>query len=322
METRNTPYNIKEVQTAINHLMALDLKTASYNEVRKHTDVLVNCGFSQTLFIKEFGVYRGRVVDSPEERYEFVKQISYPEDNSVMRYNRLSSNKFQVFYGVPTSHQPKLDQLIALIEVGSIADDEHINQELIQVGGWKMKQNVLVAAVGMTDVPYENAYGRKLRDHHLKHISEMENGKQLEMVDEFMANEFSKKVKKGNEWQYKISAAYGDGVFELGLPHNIGGIVFPSVKAGKKELNIAFHRNVVDTAMEIFASGVIRSTKLSNSKIWNDYIHICTTFSNGKFNWELPGNLKVTDGQISTMKENLKIGLPFNHSLPIDTALM
>lgn len=321
MEERSTPISIEEVQTAVNRLKALDLKTASYNEVRTHTDVLVNCGFSMAGFPRDKAVYRGRVVEPPHERYNYVHEISYApiaKKNSIIRYNRLSTNRFQIFYGVPTSQMERFDQLIALLEVGSISEDNNVKEELIQIGGWKMKADIRIAVVGVTgDIPFENVFARELQKFHLKGVSELKQGReQIEMVDQFMSHEFEKKVKKGNEWEYKISAAYGDGVFEVGYRYDIGGILFPSMKAKKRELNIAFHSDVVDSAMEIFASAVTRSTNIGGTQIWIDYTHLSPTIANGEFVWELPGKHRLEDKYISTMKENVKNGLPFTHSIP------
>lgn len=220
-----------EVTKAIKELKSFDLRTADYSEVKKRADILVTAGFLGALFPKShLPIYRGRVV-KPEKVFHEVSQLSYPpkSENSELTFNRLSSNKFQIFYGAMMPQETRFDQITAMIEVGSIMrDDFGADEEYVQLGKWEVTNDFAIAILGLhSSLASSNAHAQEMKKNHTDLTNSLkEAGELIEIVAEFMSHEFSKKVEKGNEWEYKISAAYGDALFEAGVK----AIQFPSVK--------------------------------------------------------------------------------------------
>jgi hypothetical protein len=283
-----------EVTKAIKGLKAIDLKTADYSEIKKRVDILVRAGFMVALFPKNhLPIYRGRVV-KPESVFHDVSQLSYPpkSENSELTFNRLSSNKFQIFYGAMMPQETRLDQITAMIEVGSIMRaDFSADEEFIQLGMWQVTDDFTIALLGLhSTLASANVHAQEMKRNH-KNLTDSLNeaGELIEIVAEFMSHEFSKKVEKGNEWEYKISAAYGEALFEAGVK----AIQFPSVKAEGRSFNVALHKDLVDNAMQIEVAAITRLRKI-NKEIIVDWFLQSPTISNGRFRWEEPPSSAVT----------------------------
>lgn len=282
-----------EVTNAIDELKAIDLKTADYLVVKKYTDVLVRAGFLVALFPKyHLPIYRGRVV-KPEKVYHEVEKLSYPpkSDSTVLSFNRLSTNRHQIFYGALMPQEERLDQVTAMIEVGAIMkDDFNEEEEYVQIGKWIVKEDFPIAIIGLhSQMASTNSHAQAMKKSHVKLTQSFDEGELVEMVADFMSHEFSKRVEKGNEWEYKISAAYGDGLFDAGIK----AVQFPSVKAEGRSFNVALHKDLVDSALEIEVAAITRLRKI-NKQIFIDWFLQSPTINNGRFRWEEPPRSAVT----------------------------
>lgn len=296
-----------EVLKAIDELKSFDLRIADYFEIKKRTDILVRSGFLGAFFPKYHQpIYRGRVVQ-PNNVFHEVSKISYPpkSDPSKLSFNRLSTNRFQIFYGAMMPQESRIDQITAMIEVGSITRDnfKDEDEEYIQIGRWGVKEGFNLAILGLhSELANRNTQAQETKKIHKNLTGKLkEDGETIEIVAEFMSHEFSKKVESGNEWQYKISSAYGDAIFETGIE----AIQFPSVKADGKSHNIAIHKNLVDNAMEIEVAAITRMRKI-NKDIIVDWFLQSPTISEGKFRWKEPPSSAVTGNyEMKLIRENM-----------------
>jgi hypothetical protein len=296
----------EDVNRAIQHLKALDLKMCSYEEVREHTDVLVRAGFLGAFFPEDhLPIYRGRVVDHQNVFHEVAK-ISYPpKTNSGARtYNRLSTNKHQIFYGALMPQIDKFDQVTAMIEVGSSMRDDVLEfEEYIQIGKWLVKKGFNLAVVGVhSDLVANNEFAKNLKKIHADLVKSLgERGEAIEIVAQFMSSEFSKKVGEDEKWEYKISAAYGDGLFDAGM----NAIQFPSVKSEGRCFNIALHSELVDSSLEIQVAAITRLRKIEK-QIFVDWFLQSPQITDGKFRWEEPPRQAVTGTyEMKLIRENM-----------------
>lgn len=277
-----------EVVKAIEELRSFDLKTTDYSEIKRRADILVRAGFMVALFpMNHLPIYRGRVVN-PASVFHEVSLLSYPpkSKNSELTFNRLSSNKFQVFYGAMMPQETRFDQITAMIEVGSIMrEDFTADEEHVQLGKWKVTKDFTIAILGLhSNLASSNVNAQEMKKRHTDLTSSLdEAGELIEMVAEFMSREFSKKVEKGSEWEYKISAAYGDALFEAGVK----AIQFPTVKGEGRSFNVALRKDLVDAAMQIEVAAITRLRKI-NKEIIVDWFLQSPTISSGRFRWEEP----------------------------------
>ncbi|HMK59062.1 MAG TPA: hypothetical protein VK462_08395, partial [Nitrososphaeraceae archaeon] len=284
----------------------INLKTTDYVEIRRHTDVLVKAGFLGANFPKYHQpIYRGRVV-RPDNVFHEVSKISYPpkSDPADQSFNRLSTNKFQVFYGAMMPQERRLDQITAMIEVGSILEKSFSGEEeYIQIGMWSVKEDFLIAILVLhSKLAGANQQVQKMKEIHTDLTRTFnEEGELIEIVAEFMSHELSKKVEKGKEYEYKISAAYGDALFEAGIK----AIQFPSVKAEGRSFNIVLHKDLVDKAMDIEVAAITRLRKI-NAEIIVDWFLQSPIIADGKFKWEVPPRSAVTGEQeMKMIRENM-----------------
>lgn len=142
-------------------------------------------------------IYRGRVVN-PANVFHEVSLLSYPpkSKNSKLIFNRLSSNKFQVFYGAMMPQETRFDQITAMIEVGSIMrEDFTADEEHVQLGKWEVTKDFTIAIVGLhSNLASSNINAQEMKKKHTELTSSLdEAGELIEMVAEFMSREFSKK---------------------------------------------------------------------------------------------------------------------------------
>lgn len=295
-----------EITEAITKLKSFDLKHTDFQIIKKHTDILVMAGCFGAEFKKYHQpIFRGRVV-KPDKVFHHVNQISYPPkiESTTLTYNRLSTNKFQIFYGAMMPQEKRIDQITAMIEVGSIiADDFNGDEEYIQIGRWAVREAFPIAILGLhSHLASENTNAQELKKNHIELVETFgQEGELVNIVAEFMSHEFSKKVEKGNEWEYKISAAYGDGLFEAGIK----AIQFPSVKAEGKSFNIALHRDIVDSSMEIEIAAITRLRKI-NEEIFIDWFLYSEKISEGIFRWrEPPREAIIGESELRLIQKNM-----------------
>jgi hypothetical protein len=296
----------EQVNRAIGQLKSLDLRTCAYEKVREHTDLLVRAGFMGAFFPKNhLPIYRGRVVDH-QNVFQEVSKISYPpKSNSGIRtYNRLSTNKHQVFYGTLMPEIDRFDQVTAMIEVGtSMRDDILESEEYIQIGKWSVKEGFKLAVVGNhSDLVANNEFSKTLKKVHAELVAPLgPRGEAIDIVADFMSHEFSKKVNEDENWQYKISAAYGDGLFDSG----IDAIQFPSVKSEGRCFNIALHSELVDHSLSIDVAAITRLRKI-DKQIFVDWFLPSPTILDGRFRWEEPPRHAVTGPyEMKLIRENM-----------------
>jgi hypothetical protein len=186
----------------------------------------------------------------------------------------------------------RFDQVTAMIEVGSsMRDDILESEEYIQIGKWSVNKGFNLAVVGNhSDLVANNQFAKNLKKVHADLVASLgDRGEAIDIVAEFMSHEFSKKVNEDEKWKYKISAAYGDGLFDSG----IDAIQFPSVKSEGRCFNIALHSALVDSSLSIDVAAITRLRKI-DKQIFVDWFLQSPTISDGRFKWEEPPREAVT----------------------------
>lgn len=283
-----------EVENAIDHLKTLDLRSCSYEEVRRYTDVLVRAGRLMADSSDErLPIYRGRLVD-PTKVFHEVGEISYPPRSTSpgLTFNRLSTNTHEVFYGAVLPEEDRLDQVTAMIEVGSsMRHDVNELEEYIQIGKWSVNQSFRLAIAGIhSELVSANRIAENFRATHRDVCTYIgEQGEIADLVANFISGELGKVVGEDEKWKYKISSAYGDGLFDAGVE----AILYPSVKAEGRCFNIALHRTLVDRAMSIDVAAITRIRKFG-AQIIVDWFLQSPRIKKGKFVWKEPPRQAVT----------------------------
>ena len=221
--------SIDEIKERISELKKLDLESHDFNELKKTLFPLVQCGLSTVTFPKGMTIHRGRCIDVGKEYLKHSGQISYPPSKNVLKYNRASTGEYQVFYGSASKvhKNQELGHKAVNFELSQIHKESFTDPyEYIGLGRWYSKNDFTVAVVGLdSTIAENNTDAVKLKEFQTNLINDLpERFKVIKLVSEYLSTEFSKKVEY--EYEYKISAAYGEILFEMGFP----AIMFPSVK--------------------------------------------------------------------------------------------
>ncbi len=287
----------EEVQNAISILKSFDLKTVSYDDVRRQTDVLVMTGFfGAELPNHHYPIYRA-VPTNPEKVQKHISEISYAPIDKQPQFNRASSNKHQIFYGAVMPEAKKLDEITAAIEVSGITSDSFADDKdvYLAIGQWFTKVDIMpIAILGIHSKLAENNKDAIVMRKVFGEIVEKfrhEGGDAADLAAKYMSDEFEKKVGEGENWNYKITAAYGDKLFESGF----GVITYPSVKAEGKAFNIAIHKDVVDKGLYINVAVISRLMK-RNKQVVSDYWLQCPKINDdGLIRWnDVPFGVRMS----------------------------
>jgi hypothetical protein len=256
-------------------------------------------------------IYRGVIYHIEEPIFTNSSRISYRkikgEGLAHLRLNRASTNKFEVFYGAFPI--PGVDDVIlpAIVEIDSIRENDFPEEEYeyVAIGEWFVRMPFVVAAVGMhSDLAGNNEWAKNIVKFDRQFCDQFEHGEFILEVMNFMGVEFSRTITKEQDYLYKISAAYGDSLFEAGVE----GILYPSVQTGGKSINIAVRGDVVDHCLDINLCGIVKGAKISSNIFYGWHLQ-CPRINGQEIKWEIPpsnGQIWQADLRIfrSYMNEN------------------
>ena len=307
MKTINGLIPISEGKKALAFLKNANLETVKFDEIKRHTDILVKCGFMAGEFTpNSHWIFRGVVVDVEEiPNIKKVGRISYRprKKNDPSLLKRASSNKYQIFYGsIPTPDFGDAG-IASILEIDNIREENFPEDqyEYVVIGMWFIKKTFLAASVGMHSTIAENSNWAKnivIQDKGIyEHIDDTGF---ISEVMQFIGSEFSKNVPKEKEYLYKISAAYGDSLFDLG----IDSILFPSVKTAARSFNVAIMSNVVDNQfIDIETSAITRGNKIEKEVFWGWYLQ-CPKVYGDDLKWsEPPGFSQISQNDLSYFRK-------------------
>lgn len=307
MGKRKIKIPIDDGKRALEFLRSADLKKVPFLRIKEQTDILVRCGFSVGIAQPlEHWIFRGVVVDL-EKLPEFsnLSRINYRprKQGDTFFLNRASSNKYQVFYGaVPT---PDFDdaKVAAVLEIDSIRKDTFPENEYeyIAIGMWFTSKQFTAANVGMhSDVIGGSQWAKNIVVKDSEFCDQLEHGPFIKEIMQFMGKEFGKEIPEGEDYLYKISAAYGDSLFDQGVP----AIMFPSWQTRGKTFNLAMRSEAVDDkCIDIETAAIVRGLKVSKEIFWGLYLQ-CPRIYGDSIRWDEPPRVsQITGNEIDLFRK-------------------
>lgn len=177
--------------------------------------------------------------------FYFKSDISYnPNLNSII-YGRANKTKQSIFYA---THKKET----ALFETSKVVKEKLSGiKETITMGKWIVKKPFIVGAI-ITDEIFldKNNEALILYQAFLQQFPSFKDVKTQEIM-KLMSDIFAEKINDGEEYKYKISAAFFNRIIEIsyheGLPLN--GLLFPSIGYEKNDVNIAVIPDIVDNCL-------------------------------------------------------------------------
>jgi len=238
------------ISEIINKLKNLDL--SSYPE--KEVETLLKKIFQNPIPIVTTD-YRypkeiERAVNNTEDEpiFNSKNRISFKPAKYNSTHQRASTPNNTMFYAsvIPENELSKDEIQYARITGAKEVVDlfrENINgQRTVTFGKWEIQDLISVTTIFDPNVDYKIAYINEVKEFYKKQKLSSEQIEQRDEVLAFLANEFSKRIEKGNNHEYLISAI----VTELLVNHNSDGVLYPSVQADGYGLCLALHPRVMN----------------------------------------------------------------------------
>lgn len=224
-------------------------------------------------------LYRARANDGINKFFR-KSSISYNTQEKIVNFGRANEPRESLFYC-------STEQESAIMEVSQAVNNPEANlkEEIITLGVWvhTRELNLLNILFGEREKsPILNRAIQQLE----QFIKDMppEAGEIYRTLLRLISNEFEKTVRKGNEYEYKITAAYSNFVYnwrfkksEESPTFEVDGLLYPSVKAldtldytnpSEKRIgaNLAIKRNVVDECFVLHQVGIFKVNKIAEKE--------------------------------------------------------
>lgn len=172
----------------------------------------------------------------------------------VEDYQRASIPHKTVFYGAVGDREVEDGEFIAMLETSKIhRNNIEFGKEEIYVSHWGVKQDIPMALIshpkvfvdsniGSTVDEMQKNYNRLLP----KYPAEQDFIIEFDKLAEFVARQFAKRVKDGDNFEYLISAYFANNAMETDC-----GIIYPSVQVnGKLGFNVALRPDIINSHLD------------------------------------------------------------------------
>ena len=172
----------------------------------------------------------------------------------VEDYQRASIPLETVFYGAVGDREVEDGELIAMLETSKIhRNNIELGREEIYVSHWVVKQDINMALISHPKVFVDSNFGSTVDEMQKNYIRLLPRYPaaqdfivEFDKLAEFIARQFAKRVKEGNNFQYLISAYFAHNALETD-----SGIIYPSVQVnGKLGFNIALRPDIANSYLD------------------------------------------------------------------------
>jgi hypothetical protein len=239
MENIDALFNEIKTNILIQHLKEYNLENTHHKEIYNLID---QCSIPFHLHVNTleysekdiYFVYR-MVKNNSEKFLTTVERISYPPLNRINNFGRCNSEKQQVFYGAFELRQSC--DIIIVNPISVCTNECQIKEnEIVTIGAWRVIKSFDYYIVFPTN--------REIK--HIEEFKKQYNEKNILMsLNDFLRDEMGKVISEGEEYKYKITAAFSNIIFNKG--HNIKAILYPSTKLGDGiGYNIVFRKEAID----------------------------------------------------------------------------
>lgn len=282
--------NKSTVIQLIENLKSLNLKNTPSLVIEKQLEPLLEFQLPIIKINKGSIAVRTRIIEKNEAIFTKISEISYRTKNvEKIGKGRCNDDGEPVFYCSLETERLKPIQT-NILEIFPRFDDETI-APIIQtisgksqfqcdcyfpfIGGFKNNPNLCNAGHDRF-----NFLDKLYKEYDSEYIE------CFKIVDEFLCNEFSKKVK--NEYEYKISATYSKMIHAKDRI----GIVYPSVNSNQAGLNIAIYKESVDLGIIQCRMAIYSKFYTRNKNIVNEHLMIAN-IDKGFLRWYEDYNHKL-----------------------------
>ncbi len=176
----------------------------------------------------------------------------------IKDFQRASIPYESVFYGAVGDRDVEDGDFIAMLETSKTHRNSiACGREEIYVSRWIVKQDIDMALISHPKVFVDSNFGSTVDEMQRNYIRLLPNYPaeqdfivEFDKLVKFVAQQFAKGVKEGNNFQYMISAYFAHNVLETD-----SGIIYPSVQVnGKLGFNIALRPDIVESHLDFIGA--------------------------------------------------------------------
>lgn len=229
-----------EKRELINKIKSYDLKTTDVPTIKKDFEALYNGNLKTAINLapsKIFRVRKNEIEDSIVKYFYNTSELKYKPSDKVKDFGRFNNIGESIFYG---SHSYEIAMSECKIKEGdffTISEYELIDKTE-PLPFWLLGINAETYKKYFPKnipLPQYNAFIGELNE--IK-----ENG-----IQRFIYDELTKKVTDDKTYNYKTTVALGNMFFKS----EDKGVIYPSIAADKKDINIAFPPKLFDSKFKI-----------------------------------------------------------------------
>lgn len=251
--------SLKQIQDIIEEIRRLNPEVVDIDIIKEKLKPLF-VGYTSRAPVYEPGlkIYRGRVCN---EKPNNIEDITYPPAKLITKYQRVNRPGQSVFYCCAGRHVPFFE---CFVKTG----DKFIFSQ------WKTVSRLLVNNIGYLN---DNIMG-------LQPKSSDELKKANILIRNFIDEEFTKIVDKGEEYLYKISIALAEKHFSDDI---FNGLLYPSIAIKGRSDNLALKPNYVDKNLMIERVEFIQIISVRDFEYKIKVLDLATSFGeDGSIEWK------------------------------------
>lgn len=268
----------------LEQLKNLDLTQSSAEEIFKLINKIGYLPIMKSIFVQGRIFDRAVRIKEYEPEFNTRSRLSYVPNESNTSFQRASTPYNTMFYGSVLKEKFTIEdhgytRITACCETSELLRDDTITsgERLMIIGTWEVQELITVSTIFDPTKEYEIEYLQEIKNDYLKHLK---NNPELKTKGieylKFLASEFSKDVKNGENHEYYISALFSSIITNNG----VDGILYPSVRAAGVGLCIAIHPRVMHKLKLI---GVRKCfLKKENGEVLINYIKGCDVEDDSK----------------------------------------
>lgn len=172
----------------------------------------------------------------------------------VEDYQRASIPHKTIFYGAVGDREVEDGEFIAMLETSKThRNNIELGREEIYVSHWVVKQDIGMALISHPKVFVDSSIGSTVDEMQKNYIRLLPSYPadrdfiiEFDKLAEFVARQFAKRVKDGNNFEYLISAQFANNALETDY-----GIIYPSVQVnGKLGFNVALRPDIINSHLD------------------------------------------------------------------------
>jgi hypothetical protein len=234
------------LRKAVENIEALSKRESTMDELFAAFQSFRGLPYCLIKLNKGRAIYRARFSDE-KTLYTDASAFSYRKDlPNIKGYGRANLPGQSVFYGSLASGEIEEGYITSVFETSGNLRNDVDGVEHFSFSKWELKEEIEAICI-LTEKSSVVGQFKEMYEGYMAYMKKQESHDLFKRFFSMLENEYSKRVKSGSSDEYMLSAVFTSYVFK-GSAHPI---VYPSVQAGSKGLNIVLDTSKVDQHLRL-----------------------------------------------------------------------